>query len=257
MLLVLILVVGVDGLPALLLDAGVVLAVLLLIFLLSRAPAEAAPMAVLAPTGAAEAAAAAATTEAEDEDVPPAAAAEASSLARRARSILIRWSLRSSSSSDELIGDLVGDLLAYAGGEGGLGADADADADAEALETKSTSSSALEEVNEPEEEEFTADRSTNADGERSAVVFSGPSVIMVAVRCWLVVLLMVAAAAPAMGLCRISCDGLPVRSESSKSVEWRKPPSISSRGPRPLSPLDPPNPYRQEGDSLGNCCAST
>ena len=179
MLLVLILVVGVDGLPALLLDAGVVLAVLLLIFLLSRAPAEAAPMAVLAPTGAAEAAAAAATTEAEDEDVPPAAAAEASSLARRARSILIRWSLRSSSSSDELIGDLVGDLLAYAGVEGGL---LGADADAEALETKSTSSSALEEVNEPEEEEFTADRSTNADGERSAVVFSGPSAIMIVVR---------------------------------------------------------------------------
>ena len=176
-LLVLVVVVGVDGLPmpALLLDAGVVLAALLLLFLLSRAPAEAALMAVLAPTGAAEAAAAAATTEAEYED----AAAAASSLARRARSILSRWSLRSSSSSDELIGDLVGDLLAYAGVEGGLlGADADADA----LETKSTSSSALEEVNEPEEEEFTADRSTNADGERSAVVFSGPSAIMIVVR---------------------------------------------------------------------------
>ena len=124
----LLLVVGVDGLPALL-DAGVVLAVLLL-FLLSKAPAEAAALplppcdafvsvlvvhfitalvAVLEPTGAEEAAAA---TETEDEDVPEAAAEEASSLARRARSILSRWRLRSSSSSDELIGDLVGDLLA-------------------------------------------------------------------------------------------------------------------------------------------------
>ena len=123
----LLLVVGVDGLPALL-DAGVVLAVLLL-FLLSKAPAEAAALplpprdafvsvlvvhfitalvAVLEPTGAEEAAA----TEIEDEDVPEAAAEEASSLARRARSILSRCLLRSSSSSDESIGDLVGDLLA-------------------------------------------------------------------------------------------------------------------------------------------------
>ena len=81
-----VLVVGVDGLPALL-DAGVVLAVLLL-FLLSKAPAKAAALplppcdalvsvlvvssvaasvAVLAPTGAA--AEAGATIEPEDEDV--------------------------------------------------------------------------------------------------------------------------------------------------------------------------------------------
>ena len=124
----LLLVDGVDGLPALL-DAGVVLAVLLL-FLLSKAPAEAAALplppcdafvsvlvvplvtasaAGLEATGAEEAAAA---TETEDEDVPEAAAAADSSLARRARSILNRCLLRSSSSSDELIGDLVGDLLA-------------------------------------------------------------------------------------------------------------------------------------------------
>ena len=126
--LLLLLVVGVDGLPALL-NAGVVLAVLLP-FLLSKAPAEAAapPMppcdafvsvlvvhfitalvAVLEPTGAEEAAAA---TETEDEDVPEAAAAADSPLPRRARSILSRCLLRSSSSSDELIGDLVGYLLA-------------------------------------------------------------------------------------------------------------------------------------------------
>lgn len=125
---VVLLVVGVDGLPALL-DAGVVLAVLLLLllFLLSKAPAEAAApplppcdalvsvlvvplvtasVAVLEATGAE----AAAATEAEDEDVP--VEAGDSSLARRARSILSRWRLRSSSSSDELSGDLVGDLLA-------------------------------------------------------------------------------------------------------------------------------------------------
>ena len=62
-----------------------------------------------------------------------------------------------------------------------MDADADADADAVLLETKSTSSS-LEGSNELEDDEFTADRSTNADGERSAVVFSGPSAIMIVVR---------------------------------------------------------------------------
>ena len=55
-------------------------------------------------------------------------------------------------------------------------ADADADAEAVLLETKSTSSS-LEGSIELEDDEFTADRSTNADGERPAA-FPCPSAII-------------------------------------------------------------------------------